>query len=93
MLAETGGRCVFLSPWAYHVAESNSTIPKVSCDGVSVVVVPSLGPNSANDTQRQAEKWFQFYTEAGDVCTISQIKGILAPVADCFSVSTICNFW
>ena len=72
LLAEAGGRCVFLSPWPYSVTEGNSNIPKVSCDGGSIVVTASMGPNSANGRHQQDEKWFQFNTKAGDVCTISQ---------------------
>ena len=72
LLAEAGGRCVFLSPWTSSVTEGNSNTPKVSCDGGSTAVTPSMGPNSANGRPRQDEKWFQFNTKAGDVCTISQ---------------------
>lgn len=70
LLAEAGGPCVFLSPWNRDDTDSKTTAPKVTCDGTDVVVKPASGPNS--ERQQAAENWFQYDTNPGDVCTISQ---------------------
>ncbi len=78
LLAEAGGPCVFLDPWQHDDAGSKIVAPKVTCDGVAMVVLPSLGPLSKQQQQQQqqqqqaTENWFQFDTKPGDVCTISR---------------------
>eukprot|EP01046_Picozoa_sp_COSAG06_P037526 COSAG06_NODE_4244_length_4437_cov_3.925772_1_plen_147_part_00 len=56
LLAEAGGRCVFLNPWELPPASDESqaavaavaaaAVPKVICGGVAVAVTSAQGPGS-----------------------------------------------
>lgn len=70
LLAEVGGRCVFLSPWSYGVSNGTDIAPRVSCDGVAMAVTASSGPKSESKPQHLGEKWFHFDTKPGDICSI-----------------------
>mgnify|MGYP006950558862 CR=1 FL=1 len=69
MLAEVGGRCVFLCPWVGERTDTYAGTPTASCGGVAVPVTPASAP-SLEQQQQVGEKWFQFDTKPGDVCTI-----------------------
>ena len=63
MLAEAGGKCVFLSPWGSEGGSAADVVavPKVTCNGAAVPVAAAKGAGQ-----------YQFETKPGDMCTIAK---------------------